>query len=933
MANNQSVRRHLDTFTRGRIIGKLEEGRSVTSVAAEFGIAHSIARRNRRQTAGEIARHTTQATGRPISRFTVARRLYGGGLFARRPVRCVPLTPAHRRRHSLWCREHRNWRDNEWGRVLFTDESKFSLSSDSHCILIWRERGSRNHPSNIIEKDRYGGRCVLIWGGIILSSRTDLHIFDAGSVNGTRYCNEILLPYVRLFRGAMGLQLFFMDDNAPCHRTVAADQLLESEDIERMDWPALSPDLNPIEHVWNFLGRRLAARTLPPVTIRELRLALQDKWAAMPQQHIDTLILSMGRRCETCLASTCDTCNRDGPYLWVCLHRDCLYVGCNESRNNHCVKHFQKNNEHSIYLNLTSLRVYCLLCECEVFLENNDPPLPGMLPTHPLILNKPETESEDDCENEENVKPRGLAGLQNLGNTCYMNSAIQALANCPPLTNFFLECGSFVRGEKKPGLAKAYMNLMKEMWHKKRPSYVVPSAIAYGFKIVCPVFRGFAQQDAQEFLRCFMDQLHEELKEPIAEMCAISTDSPDIHEDVENAHADSGVPASGESSQSDGDYETCDSGLSSEKASSSDALDSSQEASVESPDASNETSTVSIHPSLKLSNCNHLSVHCSKISIQKADEKDKDGILTTKEKLSSGKHNVFVQDKKESGLSRDIEDPSESCRCECCRDEKQTNPQITQSNISSRNKGSSVTNQGSQMKHMSPQAILNSIFNAQNKKNVHYRSIISDLFDGKLLSSVQCLTCDTISTTKETFQDLSLPIPNKDHLHIIRASQESHQKSGGTCTDVYNHRRWFSAVFGWVFSWLWGPSVGLQDCLAAFFSADELKGDNMYSCEKCKKLRNGIKYSKVIELPEILCIHLKRFRHEVMYSTKINSYVSFPLEGLDMSAFLHKYFWFERLSEAKLSHDEKSDQHSTQRNLTENIRILFQGSPHHSFRK
>ncbi|GFT84507.1 transposable element Tcb2 transposase [Trichonephila clavipes] len=293
MANNQSVRRHLDAFTRGRIIGKLEEGRSVTSVAAEFGIAHSIvsrlwrqfqttgtairgfssgrprrttpaddryivvqARRNRRQTAGEIARHTTQATGRPISRFTVARRLHGGGLFARRPVRCVPLTPAHRRRRSLWCREHRNWRDNEWGRVLFTDESRFSLSSDSHRILIWRERGSRNHPSNIIERDR----------------------------------------------GAMGLQFLFMDDNAPCYRTVAAEQLLESEDIERMDWPARSPDLNPIEHVWDFLGRRLAARTLPPVTIRELRLALQDEWAAMPQQLTDTLILSMGRCCETCRA-------------------------------------------------------------------------------------------------------------------------------------------------------------------------------------------------------------------------------------------------------------------------------------------------------------------------------------------------------------------------------------------------------------------------------------------------------------------------------------------------------------------------------------------------------------------------------------------------------------------------------------------------------
>ncbi|GFW44707.1 transposable element Tcb2 transposase [Trichonephila clavipes] len=293
--------------------GGLEEGRSVTSVAAEFGFARSIvsrlwrqfqttgtairgfssgrqqgttpadyryivvqARRNRRQTAGKIARHTTQATGRPISRFTVARRLHGGGLFSRRPVRCVPLTPAHRKRRSLWCREHRNWRYNEWGRVLFADDCRFSLSIDSHRILIWRERGSRNHPSNIIERDRYGGRGVLVWGGIILGSRTDRHIFDAGSVNGTRYCNEILLPYVRLFRGAMGLQFLFMDDNTPCHRTVAAEQLLES--------------------------RRLAARTLPPVTFRELRLALQDEWAAMPQQFIDNLILSMGRRCETCLA-------------------------------------------------------------------------------------------------------------------------------------------------------------------------------------------------------------------------------------------------------------------------------------------------------------------------------------------------------------------------------------------------------------------------------------------------------------------------------------------------------------------------------------------------------------------------------------------------------------------------------------------------------
>ncbi|GFX56804.1 transposable element Tcb2 transposase [Trichonephila clavipes] len=305
MANNQSARRHLDAFTRGRIIGKLEEGRSVTSVAAEFGIAHSIVSRLWRQfqTTGTAIRGSVVVVHEePHPQIT--------GTLSYRPEE----TGGRQREKSLDTRHRRlddRYRVLPWPEdctVVFClhdalyDESRFSLSSDSHRILIWRERGSRNHPSNIIARDRYGGRDVLVWGGIMLGSRTDLHIFDAGSVNGTRYCNEILLPYVRLFRGAMGLQFLFMDDNAPCHRPVAAEQLLESEDIERMDWPPRLPDLNPIEHEWDFLGRCLAARTLPPITIRELRLALQDEWAAMPQQLIDTLILSMGRRCETCLA-------------------------------------------------------------------------------------------------------------------------------------------------------------------------------------------------------------------------------------------------------------------------------------------------------------------------------------------------------------------------------------------------------------------------------------------------------------------------------------------------------------------------------------------------------------------------------------------------------------------------------------------------------
>ncbi|GFU09877.1 transposable element Tcb2 transposase [Trichonephila clavipes] len=97
-----------------------------------------------------------------------------------------------------------NWTTDQWSRVLFTDESRFSTRSDSQRVLIRREIGTRFYTINIKERHHYGGPGVLVWGGIMLNGRTELHIFDRGSVSGDRYCEEVLLPHVRLFRGAIG---------------------------------------------------------------------------------------------------------------------------------------------------------------------------------------------------------------------------------------------------------------------------------------------------------------------------------------------------------------------------------------------------------------------------------------------------------------------------------------------------------------------------------------------------------------------------------------------------------------------------------------------------------------------------------------------------------------------------------------------------------
>ncbi|GFW91679.1 transposable element Tcb1 transposase [Trichonephila clavipes] len=203
------------------------------------------AKRNRRRTASDQSRQLSSATGTTVSRQTVYRRLGHIGLYARRPVRCVPLTATHCRLRLTWSREDALWTPQQWSRVMFSDESRFSLQSDSRRTLIWRAPGTRYHQENTIERHRYGGAGWLVWGGIILGSRTDLHV-QSVTMTGHIYRDVILEQHARLFRGAMGAEFLFMDDNARPHRANIVDECLQSEDITRMDWPAYSPDLNPI---------------------------------------------------------------------------------------------------------------------------------------------------------------------------------------------------------------------------------------------------------------------------------------------------------------------------------------------------------------------------------------------------------------------------------------------------------------------------------------------------------------------------------------------------------------------------------------------------------------------------------------------------------------------------------------------------------------
>uniref|UniRef100_A0A8C9G5I1 Ubiquitin carboxyl-terminal hydrolase n=1 Tax=Pavo cristatus TaxID=9049 RepID=A0A8C9G5I1_PAVCR len=482
---------------------------------------------------------------------------------------------------------------------------------------------------------------------------------------------------------------------------------------------------------------------------------------------------------------TCQSCGAVGPNLWACLQIGCPYVGCGESYADHSTLHAQ-DKKHNLTVNLTTFRVWCYACEKEVFLDqrlaaHTQSPSVGSV-KQGVCVSLPGLDAwQAFLFHASLVCALGLTGMKNLGNSCYMNAALQALSNCPPLTQFFLECGGLVRTDKKPALCKSYQKLVSEVWHKKRPSYVVPSSLSHGIKLVNPMFRGYAQQVGPQ--------------QKLQQFCLCS-----------ERGARTGV--------------------------------------------------------------SHLFCVCLNdlikplANVQESKSKQKIKIM-----INEGIP-VFIFDVKHVGLEK-----SALKRKLKARQSRNIIIIFLKLIVLLRDVCVSLSAQ--------MQA------SGKKKKELRYRSVISDIFDGSILSLVQCLTCDRVSTTVETFQDLSLPIPGKEDLAKLHSAiYQSVPAKTGACGDNYASQGWIAFIMEYIRrfvvscipSWFWGPVVTLEDCLAAFFAADELKGE----------LRNGVKYCKVLRLPEILCIHLKRFRHEVMYSFKISSHVSFPLEGLDLRPFLAK---------------------------------------------
>ncbi|KFM67742.1 Transposable element Tc1 transposase, partial [Stegodyphus mimosarum] len=200
-----------------------------------------------------ILQHVQDTLDVPVSTRTISRRLVERGLHSRHPLRRLLLTPQHRRQRLEWCRTGAMWM-TEWRNVVFSDESRFRLSSDSRRIRVWRRRGDRYIPAVTVERPTSRQRGIMVWRPIAYDSKSPL-VRIQGTMTAQRYLDNVLRPMaIPYLQGLPNEQ-----DNARPHSARICQHALQG--IQMLPWPPYSPDLSPIEHVWDVIGRRL--KTLP----------------------------------------------------------------------------------------------------------------------------------------------------------------------------------------------------------------------------------------------------------------------------------------------------------------------------------------------------------------------------------------------------------------------------------------------------------------------------------------------------------------------------------------------------------------------------------------------------------------------------------------------------------------------------------------------
>eukprot|EP00602_Paraphysomonas_sp_CaronLab_P003006 CAMPEP_0185032642 /NCGR_PEP_ID=MMETSP1103-20130426/20883_1 /TAXON_ID=36769 /ORGANISM="Paraphysomonas bandaiensis, Strain Caron Lab Isolate" /LENGTH=664 /DNA_ID=CAMNT_0027568615 /DNA_START=114 /DNA_END=2105 /DNA_ORIENTATION=+ len=474
-------------------------------------------------------------------------------------------------------------------------------------------------------------------------------------------------------------------------------------------------------------------------------------------------------------------------------------------------------------------------------------------------------------------------GLKNLGNTCFMNSALQCILHIEALVSYFRQ-GHYKAdinrsAPLKGALATAFAELVEEMFSVSAGCAVAPLSFKKMVTKLAPHLLDYEQQDCQEFLRFLLDGMSEDLCRRTSQSSSQNSPgpattlqplspcppsdhspgtptqvhspsppvlSPPIHQDVDNGVTEHSIRPQF-------------SGRTVERIRS----------------IQSDTPTSALPPNRR-SRVNVSRVGKSGNQHQHTPDKEFDVLSVNNRSHSGGNVSNDLEDVPgdvKLDKSKTIAGPSISSLPACTEDMAtlRTLQQRARERRANQGQGTKkddhqdmdVTENNPPMPR-SPVSVVDQWDIAERESRLawesylkHNDSIITDIFGGQLQSSIECLTCHHRSLCFDPFLDLSVPIAQGAESEGRRSiSSREPQK------------------------------CSLQGCLDAFTAIEILDGDNAYNCEKCGVKRRSVKRLAIYKCPKILVIHIKRFRYTTFRREKMSTDVSFPVIGLDMSPYL-----------------------------------------------
>ncbi|GBM27677.1 Transposable element Tc1 transposase [Araneus ventricosus] len=253
-----------------------------------------LVKQNRRQTVAELIAQYNAGPSASVSEHTVHGTKLDMGLCSRRPTRVALLTKLR----LQWTREHRGWTMDEWKRVAWSDESRFLIHHVDGRVRVRSLPGEQLLPSCAAGHTQAGGGVIMLWGTFSWAAMLPVFVVEQ-TMKAANYLNIIadqLHPYMAfVFPTGNGI---FQQDNAPCHKARIVLEWFEehTDEFHLMSWPPNSPDLNPMEHIWDVMERQLRDQTPPCPIISILRDRCLVIWCKLSPVLYQKLVASMPRR-------------------------------------------------------------------------------------------------------------------------------------------------------------------------------------------------------------------------------------------------------------------------------------------------------------------------------------------------------------------------------------------------------------------------------------------------------------------------------------------------------------------------------------------------------------------------------------------------------------------------------------------------------------